>query len=369
MRVGLDGTPLIGPRTGVGWYTHDLVDALAANAPNDEYVLFPISWRMAGALEPPDRPNISVVRRFAPAQAVWRTWKWIGRPTTEHFVECDVFHATNYMGPPSKRIPLVVTVHDLWFRHCPDDCDAAVRTMGRLLPGVLARAAAVIVPSAFVAAELTEWLPDVADRVTAVHHGYHRRPPPPAAMSVPVVPPGPPYIAWVGTISRRKNLAVLLGALAELRSAGVETRLVVAGGGDRAEVDALVSRHRLAPGDVVVTGYLDEAALGAVLRAAAAFAFPSRYEGFGLPLLEAMDAGVPIVAARAGATVEVTGDAALLAGVDDPGEFADALERVLADEPLRARLVARGTDRLSAFSWDDAAARTRAVYRHVTGAV
>jgi glycosyltransferase involved in cell wall biosynthesis len=368
MRVGLDGTPLIGPRTGVGWYTHDLVDALAATAPGDEYVLFPISWRMAGELETPDRPNISVVRRFAPAQAVWRTWKWFGRPATEHFVDCDVFHATNYMGPPSKRIPLVVTVHDLWFRHCPQDCDSAVRTMGRLLPGVLRRAAAVIVPSAFVADELGGWLPDVADRITAVHHGYHRRAVTSGAAMGPV-PPGPPYIAWVGTVSRRKNLAVLVGALAELRAGGMDTRLVVAGGGPRDEVDALVARHRLGADDVVVTGYLDEEVLATVLRGAAVFAFPSRYEGFGLPLLEAMDAGVPIVAARAGASVEVAADAALFAGVDDTTEFADALRRVLSDDALRADLVARGAARLAAFSWEGAATRTRGVYRRVTGSV
>jgi glycosyltransferase involved in cell wall biosynthesis len=361
MRVALDGTPLIGNKTGVGWYTYELVDALAERAPDDNFVLFPISWRTARVVDAPDRPNVSVERRFAPARQLWWAWKTLRRPAIESFVECDVFHATNFVGPPSKRVPLVVTVHDLWFVHDPAGCPPAVRAMARMLPGVLDRAAGVIVPSAFVADEVANWHPSVADRITTVHHGYRRRAPARAGAA-----PGDPYVLWLGTVTRRKNIELLLGALARLRGEGRPVRAVIAGVTDgTVDLRSLLATYEV--GDVVdVRGYVDEATAAALLRDAAAFVFPSRYEGFGLPLLEAMDAGVPIVAADAGASREIAGDAALFTAPDDVDGFADALAAVVTDPGQHAELVGRGSARLDAFSWADAAAATAAVYERVT---
>lgn len=363
MRVALDGTPLIGARTGVGWYTYDLVDALAARAPGDEFVLFPISWRMARDLEAPRHANVSVVRRFAPAKPIWWTWRHLRWPSIERLVECDVFHATNYVGPPSKRVPLVVTVHDLSFLRYPESCSPSVLAMGASLPRVLERAAAVIVPTVAVADDLAAWQPSVAGRTVAIHHGFHARSGEGSSDALPRAP----YVLWLGTVTPRKNVELLLGALGRLKKRGSPLRAVIAGGSDPlVDLDALLRTYGLGDGDVTRLGYVDEDTAGALLRGAAVFAFPSRYEGFGLPLLEAMHAGVPIVAASAAASIEVAGDAALFTDPDDVDGFADAMHSVVTDDAAREALIANGQARLASFSWDEAAAATARVYADVT---
>ena len=385
MRIGVDATPLLGERTGIGWYTHDLIDALAAGAPGDSVLAFPVSWRTARALEAPVRPNVEVVRRFAPARPLWAMWDRLDFPPLEWFVRCDVFHATNYVAPPSRRTPTVVTVHDIGFVLRPGDVSPAIARMSRLLPKVLRNAAAVIAVSEFTRQELAGWLPDVADRITVVPNGSHRRPAPPATAAPP--PPrapgdtsagpdrlgrhqfaegGRPYALVVGSLEPRKNVGLALDALAILKQRGSRLRLVLAGGATpRLDVDALMAERGLGDEDVARMGYVDEDRLGHLMAGARMLAFPSRYEGFGMPVIEAMEAGVPVVAARAGALPETAGDAALLVDPDDAEGFADAMATVDSDDAVRARLVTGGRGRAALFTWERAAAATREVYRSV----
>ena len=365
MRVGLDGTPLIGARTGVGWYTYDLVDAMAAAAPDDEFLLWPISWRWANRVESPPHSNVQVVRKFAPARPLWKSWEWFSRPATERFVDCDVFHGTNFVGPPSRRVPLVVTVHDLGFIRYPETCDAAVLAMAKALPAVLDRSAAVIAVSEFTRGELEEWLPRVAGRVRVVHNGFHARGA--ALVATRTNDNAVPYALFTGTLNRRKNVDVLLDAVAILRSRGSRLRLVLAGGHHPSfDVDAAVASRDLDAGAVTITGYIGEDEMAALYAGASVFVFPSLYEGFGMPLLEAMAAHVPIVATNAAATAEIAGDAALLVDASaDGGTWADAIQRMLDDSDLRANLTRAGDARVELFSWDRAARETLAVYREV----
>ena len=313
-------------------------------------------------LEAPARPNVSVVRRPIPARPIWWAWRTLGAPTIERLVDCDVFHGTNYVGPPSRKVPLVITVHDLGFLHFPESCAPAVLAMGAMLPAVLDRTAAVIVPSAFIADDLAAWHPAVASRTVVVPHGFRQRP---AAEPDAVAIEGP-YVLWLGTVLPRKNVELLLGAAGHLKRAGSGVRVVLAGSIDPlVDVDALMRVHGLSGDDVICMGYVSEATAAALLRDAAVFANPSRYEGFGLPLLEAMQAGVPIVAAAAAASLEVAGDAAIFTDADDVAGFADALVAVMSDASLRADLVAKGRARLATFSWEQAASATAAVYASV----
>ena len=366
MRVGFDATPLLGARTGVGWYTHELIGAVADQAPSDELVLLPISWRAARRpLDAPRRPNVSVVRRPLPARQLWALWDRTGFPPVEWLVGCDVFHATNFVAPPSRRVPIVVTVHDVGFLHHPDGVSPAVRRMARVLPGVLRRAAAIIAVSQFTRDELAGWQPEVADKVTVVHNGGHAR----AAATVlgAAAAGGPPYALVLGTLEPRKNLPLALDALRILRDRGVELRLVLAGGASpMLDVPALLRERGLGEPAVTCTGYVDDARVSELLAGARAVAFPSLYEGFGMPLLEAMEAGVPVVGVRAGATPETVGDAGLLVAPGDPEGFADALERAAFDEGLRAGLVAAGHARAKGFTWERAATTTLDVYRRVS---
>ena len=384
MRIGFDGTPLLGSKTGVGWYTHELIDAVAKLSPGDDMVVFPISWRTARylKLDPPHRPNVAVERKLAPARPLWAMWDRVQFPPVEWLVSCDVFHATNFIAPPSRRVPIVVTVHDIGFVHHPENVTPGVRRMARLLPDILRRAAAIITVSRFTCEELVAWLPEVGDRVTVIHNGSHRRIPavdgsngaygPDDATGANGVngPSGaktPPYALMLGTLEPRKNLPLALDALRILRQRGVELRLVLAGGKSALlDVPALLRKRGLGEPVVTRTGYIDDGRVAALLAGARVLVFPSLYEGFGMPLLEGMEAGVPVVGVRAGATPETVGDAGLLVEPGDAEGFADAMERAAFDEELRARLIPAGQAQAANFTWDRAAQATLELYRRVT---
>ncbi|MEY2567811.1 MAG: hypothetical protein QOE35_2340 [Actinomycetota bacterium] len=357
MRIGFDGTPLLGPRTGVGWYTAELIDALSMSAPDDERLVLPISWRTARQLEI-DLPNTTVVRRFMPARPLQLMWDRTRYPPLEWFLKCDVFHAPNYIAPPTRHTPVVVTVHDLAFVRHPETCLPPVKAFAHLLPPVLRRAAEVIAVSRFTADELGEWLPEVRDRITVIPNGGHRRVQPTSS----ALPPGPPYVLLLGTLGRRKNLPLLLDAYVALRRTGLELRLVLAGAPDPlVDVPGLLRERNLTEG-VTLTGYIDDGRAAALLEEAAVLAFPSLYEGFGMPLIEAMDAGTPVVAARSGATAETVANAAVLVEPDDVDGFAAAIASVLEDATTRKQLVDAGRLRAGDFSWARTASDTRAVY-------
>jgi glycosyltransferase involved in cell wall biosynthesis len=366
-RIGFDGTPLLGPKTGVGWYTHELIDAVARHSPEDEILVFPISWRTARMLhlDPPHRPNVRVARRLAPARPLWAMWDRVPFPPVEWLVKCDVFHATNFISPPSLKVPTVVTVHDIGFIRNPESVSDAVRRMARLLPTVLRRASVVVTVSRFTRDELVWWLPEVADRICVIPNGSHRRS---VAPSDPRLPPGPPYALMVGTLEPRKNVTLALDALQILRRQGRELRLVLAGSpSPLLDVPAELRARGLGPAEVVRTGYIDDARLAGLIHGARLLVFPSLYEGFGMPVIEAMESGLPVVAARAGATPEIAGDAAELVEPDDAEGFADAMWRVATDEAVWARLVTAGRLRAAEYSWDKAATASLRLYHSLAG--
>jgi glycosyltransferase involved in cell wall biosynthesis len=368
MRIGFDGTPLLGSKTGVGWYTHELIDAAAKLAPQDEMVVFPISWRTARHLnlDPPHRPNVSVERKLAPARPLWAMWDRVQFPPVEWLVDCDVFHATNFIAPPSRKVPIVVTVHDIGFVHHPEAVTPGVRRMARLLPDILRRAAAIITVSGFTCQELVGWLPEVAERVTVIHNGSHGRAAPAPAPATAPNGASPPYALMLGTLEPRKNLPLALDALRILRRRGVDLRLVLAGGKSALlDVPALLRKRGLGEPEVTRTGYIDDSRVSALLAGARVLVFPSLYEGFGMPLLEGMEAGVPVVGVRAGATPETVGDAGLLVDPGDAEGFADAMERAAFDEDLRTSLIAAGREQAAKFTWQRAAAATLDLYHAV----
>ena len=208
------------------------------------------------------------------------------------------------------------------------------------------------------------WLPEVADRVTVVHNGSHARVAPQAAD--PHSASRPPYALMLGTLEPRKNLPLALDALRILRRRGVDLRLVLAGGrSSLLDVPAELRKRGLGEPEVTRTGYIDDARVSALLADARTLVFPSLYEGFGMPLLEGMEAGVPVIGVRAGATPETVGDAGLLVEPGDAEGFADAMERAAFDDELRTRLIAAGHRQAADFTWARAAAATLDLYRKV----
>jgi glycosyltransferase involved in cell wall biosynthesis len=377
MRVGLDATPLLGPRTGVGRYVAGLVEALAElpGGEPEELALVPFTWRGTADLPrvAPAAPRLRVGRRRVPARLLRATWAAVAFPPVEWLAgPVDVFHATNFVAPPARRAATVVTIHDLTYLRHPEMVTAASARYRDLVPRALRRGATVCTPTAAVGAEVADAyrLPPERLVVTPLGVGPAWRaatPPAPAWLAANGLPER--YLLFVGNREPRKNLPTLLAAYRELLAGRVPG---AGGGGSGGPVPPLVlvgpagwgEALDLAglPAEAVRTpGYLPEEDLARVVAGAAALVFPSWYEGFGLPALEALACGTPVVATDLPALREVLGDQAELVPPGDAAALADALARVLDDpggEPARTARRARA----AAFTWAACARATLSAY-------
>lgn len=303
-------------------------------------------------------------RAVLPARVLLRVWEHVEYPPAEWWTgPVDVVHGTNFVVPPTPRAGRVVTVHDLTPVRFPELASPTTGRFPALVRRAVQRGALVHTPSSFVAAEVVDLLGADPERVVAVHHGV---PPVAPAPSPPDVPR--PYVLALGTVEPRKDLPSLVRAFDALAAAHTDLHLVVAGP-DGWGVDALAAaidgaRHRAR---IRRLPWVDDAERAALLRHAAAFAYPSRYEGFGFPPLEAMAVDVPVVTTNAGALPEVVGDGAVLVPPGDVDALAEGLARVLTDDDVRAGVVARGRRRVGAFSWDRCAAGLADLYRRAAG--
>jgi glycosyltransferase involved in cell wall biosynthesis len=393
VRVGLDATPLLGPRTGVGRYVAGLAGALAGQAgpEPEELVLVPFSWRGTGDLPAaaPSAPRVRVGRRRVPARLLQAAWSRLPWPPVEWLSgPVDVFHATNFVAPPARRAATLVTVHDLTYLRFPEMVTDASARYRDLVPRALGRGAIVCTPTAAVAAEVADEYGLPPDRLVVTPLGVadlwrQATPPDPAWLATHGLPER--YLLFVGNREPRKNLSTLLAAYRHLLSSAprvvrVETGLTASEGAGRTTAPAAthgipplvlvgppgwgeaLDTAGLPPDAVRTPGYLAEPDLARVVAGAAALVSPSWYEGFGLPALEALACGTPVVASEVPAHREVLGDQARLFPPDDPGALASALAATLDDpggEPARA---ARRT-RAAGFTWENCATATLSAYR------
>jgi glycosyltransferase involved in cell wall biosynthesis len=350
MRVVFDATPLLSPRTGVGAF----VEAVLARLPRRdvEVVAFAYGRLNRDLIVDLVPAGVDVAPRKVPARTTGMLWKYGAWPPIEYFTgTIDVVHGPNFVVPPSRSGVELVTIHDLTPVHYPQYCDRnTVRYPGHIRRA-LDRGAHVHAVSSFVADEVAEVFDLDAARIHVVYNG------------VPAITGGDAargkhlaradrYILAVGTIEPRKNLAALVRAFDEIAVSDSEVCLVLAGdrGWNVLEFDEAMQAARHAE-RVRVTGRVTDEQRADLLAGAAVLAYPSRYEGFGLPPLEAMSVGVPVLATAVGALPEILGDGALLVGPTDD-EIGAGLRRVLTDDELRARLVARGAERVARYSWD-----------------
>jgi glycosyltransferase involved in cell wall biosynthesis len=270
------------------------------------------------------------------------------RPDLAHF---------NYVIPPGYRGRAVVTVHDLSFERFPELMPLRDRLLFRtLVPRSVARAARVLAVSEWTKRDLVERYGVAEEKVVVTPNGVDEVFRPNGS-----APQRPPYALFVGAIQPRKDPLTALRALALLDG---ELGLVVVGPEKHGAHELRTAVRELGLGSrVEFAGHVEHDQLAALYRGAACLVFPSRYEGFGLPVLEAMASGTPVVAAATGALPEIAGDAAVLVEPADPGALAGGIERALAD---RERLVAAGLERARLFKWADTARRTLDVYRELT---
>jgi len=359
VRIVLDYRPALRERTGVGEYVHGMASALRAQlGADDSLVLFSSSFR--DRLDPSVVPGASVIDMRVPVRVLNYAWHRLGTPPIEMFAgPTDVVHAAHPLMIPSRAAVRAITIHDLDFLDHPERTRAEIRRdYPALVPAHARRADLIAVNSRYTASQVTGRLGVQEDRIVVCRPGAPRvsRRQEPATL-------GP--ILFIGTIEPRKNLGILLRAYQRIvtRRSGVPA-LVLAGGTVEQSASILEPlNHAPLTGHVRHVGYVNEPQRRALLEQASMLVIPSLEEGFGLPALEAMTMGVPVIASRRGALPEVVGDAGILVDALDDAEFAAAIEALLDDAGRRRRHADAGVLRAREFSWEDGAARLIAAYR------
>jgi glycosyltransferase involved in cell wall biosynthesis len=360
LRIGVDGRAFSSPAAGIRRYVWEIYGALAGTARDVEIVAIGAA---AGARLP-----AGVIPHAAIPFPTNVGWMALSIPLAVRSAAIDVYHAPANTAPLWGVHPQVVTIHDVSPIRRPEWDAYRNDPLRRRFYRVSALAAdRVLTVSAFSGREITEAYAIPRERIDviplAAAAGFTPGPFDPAAL-----PPGvtTPYALHVGDLQVRRNLTTALDAVLEVRHVNPDRGLtLVCAGVDRGVGPALQAQARAAndPDAIVVTGPVSESALVNLYRGAAMLAYPSRYEGFGLPLLEAMQCGVPVVAANAASIPEIVGDAGILLDPLDAKQWAKAIFGVLTDEAHAARLREAGLKRASIFSWMRTAHATLAILR------
>lgn len=358
MRVGIDVQPLVGTG-GIATYTRGLLEHLSGI---DVVPIFGglrglgavcdrLPAHLAGGLHvlPLATRALARVARLAGSRGGEAIWP---------VCDLDLVHATNYLAPP-VRAPLVVTVHDLSVFRNPRWHPAEVRRQQKLLPAEVRAARLVIAVSECTARDVEDLLGVPRSRIRVVPLAPTPLPAPAPRTLADRGLAADPYVLFVGAIEPRKNLVRLIRAFLGCPEARGH-RLVLAG--PLAWGEAEVRAAAAADPRILLTGPVSPAELAALYQGAACFAYPSLYEGFGLPPLEAMAAGVPVLASDRGSLPEVLGDAAVLVNPEDDGAMARGLGEILGDPGAAAKLRRLGFARASRYSWEVTAELTRSAY-------
>jgi glycosyltransferase involved in cell wall biosynthesis len=380
MRVALNLEQLLQPAPGgVGRYTAKLARLLPTlpAGPGDEITLVPfVARHQRGAVRVALRgfglEHLDPVIAALPRPLLYDSWHLLGAPAlarlSPRLRDVDLVHAPSVAVPPHGRAPLVVTAHDAAPLVLPETYPRRGRWFHRRgLAAAAQRADLVITVSNAAADELVAYTDIPRDRIRVVPNGVDLH----AASEDDVRRVreqfglgDKPYLLWVGSLEPRKNVGLLAQAFARWAARSeLEHRLVLAGPSGWVEDESETLAPLRALGDRVTSiGRVDDTVLPALYRGADLFVFPSRHEGFGIPVLEAMAQATPVLCADIPALREVAGEAARRLPPEDPGAWAAAIEQLLTDSGMRDRLVTAGQERAQQFSWERCAAATRAVY-------
>jgi glycosyltransferase involved in cell wall biosynthesis len=372
VRVLIDYRPALRERTGIGEYTHELVKALASQIPPEalDLTAFSSSWRDRLTLEDDhELRSLAICDRRMPVRLLNVLWHRLGWPSAEALTgrSFDVTHSPHPLLLPSRTAAQVITIHDLSFLDRPDSSRPDVRRdYPALVHAHAARADRIIVSSRYAAGAVASRLGAEPEKISLCPPGAPEWPPRRAA-------PRPGYLLFMGTIEPRKNVGVLLDAYERLlgRQTGVGhganralPELILAGKATEA-ARATLDRLERSPlrGVVRHLGYVDANRRRALYEGARLLVLPSLDEGFGLPVLEAMATGVPVIAASRGALPEVLGGAGPLIDPDRPDDLCAAIEKILQEDAFAADCVLRGLARAREFKWSTTAERVYDAYR------
>jgi glycosyltransferase involved in cell wall biosynthesis len=370
MHIGIDVRPSLSRPTGVGTYLLGLLDRLPRQAPDDRFTFFSASLKERYPAR--DWPaNVRLVDRRLPVRGLNAAWNRLGWPPLDRLVgaDLDLVHSPHPLIVPARKGKTVVTLHDLFFLKHPEMVGGEVRRdYVTLVRQHVRRADGVLCVSEHTASEARRLLDVPSEKIAVTPHGiepFFRETPPPAEVEARLrrlsLPPG--GILYVGSDEKRKNLVTLVMAyLTLVRRRRELPALVLAGPGP----EWAQGGSRVGP-QIRATGWLEREDLRALLAGSSMLVLPSLEEGFGLPVVEAMAAGLPVVCSTGSALSEVAGADALLVEPRDPNAIAHAIERLIDDHALAEDLRRRGRERSRQFDWERTAAQTLAFYRKVLG--
>jgi glycosyltransferase involved in cell wall biosynthesis len=367
MLIGLEASALYGRKSGVGYYTENLLKNVMRLSPEHKYILFSnrdvsAEWNRLGE-------EVLYNKHHFRVRAAWMQ---ANLPRAIREVRPDICHFTNYLAPLFSTTPSLVTIYDMTLFVTPRFHNFKKIALDRtLIPHVARRARAIITVSNSARDDIVRLLRVPREKVHVITGAVSSdfRPVNDAARIEAVRARyglQQPFILYVGTIEPRKNITRLVQAFARLKKAGLPHKLAIVGqpGWHCAPIFAEVERLGLR-NEVIFTGYVAFEDLPVLYSAAESMAFPSLYEGFGLPVIEAMACGAPVVTSRSSSLMEVAGDAGLLVDPRSVGELATALRRLHEEPDLREELSRRGLARAAEFTWERSARATLDLYDEV----
>jgi glycosyltransferase involved in cell wall biosynthesis len=376
MHIAIDYTPATHQRAGIGRYTRGLVQALARLDTQNQYTLLALGQSGMHFVPTALPANFSI--RFAPISDRWATVLWyrlnLPLPVEVFSGRADIFHGPSFTLPPSFA-PSLLTVHDLSFLRYPQGAHPALLSwLTKAVPRSLRRARHVLADSENTRTDLVELMQVPPDQITVIGAGVDER----------FKPEGEPetlarvraryrlpdrFILSISTLEPRKNFTGLIAAFEQLTiSSLTDLHLVIAGGKGWLYDDIFAAAETSPVSERIhFAGYVADEDLPALYSLAALFVFPSHYEGFGIPVLEAMACGTAVVCADNSSLPEIAGDAALLVDATDTQALADAMHRLSVDASLREELIGRGYEQAMRFTWDNAAQRLLHVYHNMAG--
>jgi len=369
LRIGIDGIPLAELKTGVGHYTFELAVEVSRQSPSDS---FEILSHLPFADLDPAPANLKLIKQ--PVNSATKHWWTIGLPLYIKRARLDLFHGTNYDIPVWGGCPTVLTIHDLSLLLFPETHEQRrVERARRRLPWMSRRATLIITPTEAVKSEVCEHLRIPRDKVIVVNEAPRRTfqplPREQALATVRQLGLDDEFILYVGTIEPRKNLITLVKAFEDvLHSTTLRPQLVIAGkqGWLTDELFAYIDKANL--GDRLrLTGYLGDDELRALYSACRVMVYPALYEGAGLPALEAMACGAPVITTNTPAIAEMVGNNARLFTPAHSRALAQHLVELLTTPGARESLSVAGLEHAAQFTWERAARETLAVYRQATG--
>lgn len=360
-------TPLTHTLTGVGYYVYNLSNALAATVPAGTITGFVAGLR-------PLQPQYTFFpykRLPIPPRLLHRAWDHFESPKVDRFFpDATIFHAVNYVLPPLKKIPGVLSIHDLAFLKKEDwATSAAASSFTRTIHKNVKRATTLLTCSQATKKDIVDLLGVDPDKVRVTYYAAnpHFRPVKKEKAREKISEAlniSEPYVLYVGSLEKRKNIPGLLQGFA---AANIPHRLLLVGPHGKEQKEVLNRCHTLKISNrVTLISYIhDRALFPALYSAADAFLFPSFYEGFGLPVLEAMACGCPVITSNSSSLPEIAGEAALYVDPYATATLTDAIQRLLSDRELCEALRSKGMARAACFSWEKCAQDTLDCYRRV----